>query len=27
MLRAAAKNHEHVATLVGPADYAELIES
>ena len=27
MLRAAAKNHEHVATLVDPADYAELIQT
>lgn len=27
MLRAAAKNHEHVATLVDPADYAELIQN
>ncbi|HZP66409.1 MAG TPA: bifunctional phosphoribosylaminoimidazolecarboxamide formyltransferase/IMP cyclohydrolase [Rudaea sp.] len=27
MLRAAAKNHEHVAAVVDPADYAELIES
>ena len=26
MLRAAAKNHEHVAAIVDPADYAELIE-
>jgi phosphoribosylaminoimidazolecarboxamide formyltransferase/IMP cyclohydrolase len=27
MLRAAAKNHEHVAAVVDPADYAELIET
>ena len=27
MLRAAAKNHEHVAALVDPADYAELIQT
>jgi len=27
MLRAAAKNHEHVAALVDPSDYAELIET
>jgi len=27
MLRAAAKNHEHVAAVVDPADYAELIEN
>ena len=27
MLRAAAKNHEHVATLVDPADYADLIQN
>jgi phosphoribosylaminoimidazolecarboxamide formyltransferase/IMP cyclohydrolase len=27
MLRAAAKNHEHVACVVDPADYAELIET
>jgi phosphoribosylaminoimidazolecarboxamide formyltransferase/IMP cyclohydrolase len=27
MLRAAAKNREHVATLVDPSDYAELVES
>jgi phosphoribosylaminoimidazolecarboxamide formyltransferase/IMP cyclohydrolase len=27
MLRAAAKNHEHVATVVDPADYAELIQT
>src|SRR5574337_722889 len=25
MLRAAAKNHEHVAVVVDPADYAELL--
>jgi phosphoribosylaminoimidazolecarboxamide formyltransferase/IMP cyclohydrolase len=27
MLRAAAKNHEYVVTLVDPADYAELIQT
>ena len=27
MLRAAAKNHEHVAALVDPSDYAELLET
>jgi phosphoribosylaminoimidazolecarboxamide formyltransferase/IMP cyclohydrolase len=27
MLRAAAKNHEHVATAVDPADYAEILEA
>ncbi len=27
MLRAAAKNHEYVATVVDPADYAELIQT
>src|SRR5689334_4531946 len=27
MLRAAAKNHEHVAVVVDPADYAEVLES
>ena len=27
MLRAAAKNHEHVAVVVDPADYAELLEA
>jgi phosphoribosylaminoimidazolecarboxamide formyltransferase/IMP cyclohydrolase len=27
MLRAAAKNHEHVATVCDPADYAELLEA
>ncbi|MBS0486857.1 MAG: bifunctional phosphoribosylaminoimidazolecarboxamide formyltransferase/IMP cyclohydrolase [Proteobacteria bacterium] len=27
MLRAAAKNHEHVATLIDPADYADLIQA
>jgi len=27
MLRAAAKNHEHVAAVVDPSDYAELIET
>ncbi|HNR92296.1 MAG TPA: bifunctional phosphoribosylaminoimidazolecarboxamide formyltransferase/IMP cyclohydrolase [Dokdonella sp.] len=27
MLRAAAKNHEHVAVVVDPADYAEVLEA
>jgi len=27
MLRAAAKNHEHVAVVVDPADYAEILEA
>jgi len=27
MLRAAAKNHEHVAVVVDPTDYAELLEA
>ena len=27
MLRGAAKNHEHVAVVVDPADYAELLEA
>ena len=27
MLRAAAKNHEHVVVIVDPADYAEVLES
>jgi len=27
MLRAAAKNHEHVAVIVDPADYAEILEA
>jgi len=27
MLRAAAKNHEHVAVVVDPSDYAEVLES
>jgi phosphoribosylaminoimidazolecarboxamide formyltransferase / IMP cyclohydrolase len=27
MLRAAAKNHEHVVAVVDPADYAELVET
>ena len=27
MLRAAAKNHEHVAVVTEPADYAELLQS
>ena len=27
MLRAAAKNQDHVAVVVDPADYAELIEA
>jgi phosphoribosylaminoimidazolecarboxamide formyltransferase/IMP cyclohydrolase len=27
MLRAAAKNHDHVAVVVEPADYAELLEA
>jgi phosphoribosylaminoimidazolecarboxamide formyltransferase/IMP cyclohydrolase len=27
MLRAAAKNHEHVAVAVDPADYAEVLEA
>src|SRR5690606_35512682 len=27
MLRAAAKNYEHVAVVVDPADYAEVLES
>jgi phosphoribosylaminoimidazolecarboxamide formyltransferase/IMP cyclohydrolase len=27
MLRGAAKNHEHVAVVVDPADYAEVLES
>ena len=27
MLRAAAKNHEHVTALVDPSDYAELLET